>query len=95
MTTYQFHFPASASGTVTITLPDELRDRDIDISVKAHDRGDDSEWTKEDEERRQRLIELLNNAPVMSDEEYNEWLETRKWINESVAAREDWWNDPD
>ncbi len=95
MSTFQFHFPASTGATVTIPLPPELQDRDIEVSIKAHDRPDKPEWTGEDERRRQHLLKAIECAPVWTDEQYEEWLETRKWINESVAAREKMWNDLD
>lgn len=41
------------------------------------------------------MIALLESAPVMSDEEYEEWMATREWINKSVAARGEMWDDFD
>lgn len=92
MTTFQFHTTVGPDGMIAV--PSELCGREVDVRIVPAARRDD-EKSDENKRRHQHLLKAIESAPVWTDEEYNEWLETRKWINESVAAREKMWDDLD
>ena len=72
MQALKLHSHIGNDGVLTIQLPEDFRDKDLEVIVL---------YPEEQQKNEQNLKELLLQAPTLTEDELKNFNEVREWMN--------------